>query len=155
MKNPWQVYTPLRKLKPFARRRKNRFYPKLQKALDTFTVVSFANREETYRKRFILIASKFSLLTFTSKRRSFQTYVTDIFLAQSWRDPRLRLPENMSEDYRILDVEWLHSIWRPDCFFKNAKSVTFHEMTIPNHYLWLYHDKTLLYMSKYRKMLSM
>lgn len=79
---------------------------------------------------------------------SFQTYVTDIFLAQSWRDPRLRLPENMSEEYRILDVEWLHSIWRPDCFFKNAKSVTFHEMTIPNHYLWLYHDKTLLYMSK-------
>lgn len=36
-----------------------------------------------------------------------------------------------------------------DCFFKNAKKVTFHEMTIPNHYLWLYHDKTLLYMSKY------
>lgn len=79
----------------------------------------------------------------------YQTYVTDIFLAQSWRDSRLRLPENMSEDYRILDVDWLHSIWRPDCFFKNAKSVTFHEMTIPNHYLWLYHDKTLLYMSKY------
>lgn len=78
-----------------------------------------------------------------------QTYVTDIFLAQSWRDPRLRLPENMSEEYRILDVEWLHNIWRPDCFFKNAKKVTFHEMSIPNHYLWLYHDKTLLYMSKY------
>lgn len=79
---------------------------------------------------------------------SLQTYVTDIFLAQSWRDPRLRLPENMSEEYRILDVDWLHSIWRPDCFFKNAKKVTFHEMSIPNHYLWLYHDKTLLYMSK-------
>lgn len=77
-----------------------------------------------------------------------QTYVTDIFLAQSWRDPRLRLPENMSEEYRILDVDWLHNIWRPDCFFKNAKKVTFHEMSIPNHYLWLYHDKTLLYMSK-------
>ena len=77
-----------------------------------------------------------------------QTYVADIFLAQSWRDARLRLPENMIEDYRILDVDWLHNIWRPDCFFKNAKKVTFHEMSIPNHYLWLYHDKTLLYMSK-------
>nr|CAD7432313.1 unnamed protein product [Timema monikensis] len=76
-----------------------------------------------------------------------ETYVADIFLAQSWRDPRLRLPEYMSQDYRILDVEWLHNIWRPDCFFKNAKKVTFHEMSIPNHYLWLYHDKTLLYMS--------
>lgn len=77
------------------------------------------------------------------------TYVTDIFLAQSWRDPRLRLPSNMREDYRILDVEWLHDIWRPDSFFKNAKKVTFHEMSIPNHYLWLYRDKTLLYMAKY------
>lgn len=82
------------------------------------------------------------------------TYVTDIFLAQSWRDPRLRLPENMSEEYRILDVDWLQSIWRPDCFFKNAKKVTFHEMSIPNHYLWLYHDKTLLYMSKLTLVLS-
>ena len=77
-----------------------------------------------------------------------QTYVADIFLAQSWRDPRLRLPEYMNEQYRILDVEWLQDIWRPDSFFKNAKKVTFHEMSIPNHYLWLYHDKTLLYMSK-------
>lgn len=85
---------------------------------------------------------------------SLETYVTDIFLAQSWRDPRLRLPENMSEEYRILDVDWLQSIWRPDCFFKNAKKVTFHEMSIPNHYLWLYHDKTLLYMSKLTLVLS-
>jgi hypothetical protein len=29
-----------------------------------------------------------------------QTYVADIFLAQSWRDHRLRLPEDMTEEYR-------------------------------------------------------
>lgn len=79
---------------------------------------------------------------------SLQTYVADIFLAQSWRDHRLRLPENMTEEYRILDVGWLQDIWRPDCFFKNAKKVTFHEMSVPNRYLWLYHDKTLIYMAK-------
>ena len=27
-------------------------------------------------------------------------------------------------DYRLLPVEWLHNIWRPDSFFKNAKQVT-------------------------------
>jgi hypothetical protein len=91
---------------------------------------------------------RFSVQTVTVLNTTSQTFVADIFLAQSWRDSRLRLPEYMSEDYRILDVEWLHNIWRPDCFFKNAKKVTFHEMSIPNHYLWLYHDKTLLYMSK-------
>ncbi|KAG5679501.1 hypothetical protein PVAND_009065 [Polypedilum vanderplanki] len=95
-----------------------------------------------------------TVLSIDSINEESMTYVTDIFLAQSWRDPRLRLPENMSEEYRILDVDWLHSIWRPDCFFKNAKKVTFHEMTIPNHYLWLYHDKTLLYMSKLTLVLS-
>ncbi|KAM7364432.1 histamine-gated chloride channel subunit 1 [Cochliomyia hominivorax] len=95
-----------------------------------------------------------TVLSLDSINEESMTYVTDIFLAQSWRDPRLRLPENMSEEYRILDVDWLHSIWRPDCFFKNAKKVTFHEMSIPNHYLWLYHDKTLLYMSKLTLVLS-
>ena len=78
-----------------------------------------------------------------------QTYTTDVFLGQSWRDHRLRLPDNMTSEYRILDVNWLNHIWRPDCFFKNAKRVTFHEMTVPNHYLWLYYDKTILYMTKY------
>ncbi|XP_050438203.1 glycine receptor subunit alpha-4-like isoform X2 [Adelges cooleyi] len=95
-----------------------------------------------------------TVLSLDSINEESMTYVADIFLAQSWRDPRLRMPENMSEEYRILDVDWLHQIWRPDCFFKNAKKVTFHEMSIPNHYLWLYHDKTLLYMSKLTLVLS-
>uniref|UniRef100_A0A8D8X3N6 Glycine receptor subunit alpha-4 n=2 Tax=Cacopsylla melanoneura TaxID=428564 RepID=A0A8D8X3N6_9HEMI len=95
-----------------------------------------------------------TVLSLDSINEESMTYVADIFLAQSWRDQRLRLPENMSEEYRILDVNWLQNIWRPDCFFKNAKKVTFHEMSIPNHYLWLYHDKTLLYMSKLTLVLS-
>ncbi|XP_071439382.1 glycine receptor subunit alpha-2-like isoform X1 [Hetaerina americana] len=95
-----------------------------------------------------------TVLSIDSINEESMTYVADIFLAQSWRDPRLRLPENMREEYRILDVGWLQDIWRPDCFFKNAKKVTFHEMSIPNHYLWLYHDKTLLYMSKLTLVLS-
>jgi hypothetical protein len=37
---------------------------------------------------------------------------------------------------------------------KNAKSVTFQTMTIPNHYMWLYKDKTILYMVKLTLRLS-
>ncbi|KOX73989.1 Glycine receptor subunit alpha-3, partial [Melipona quadrifasciata] len=74
------------------------------------------------------------------------TYAADIFFAQTWKDNRLRLPENMTSEYRLLEVDWLKNMWRPDSFFKNAKSVTFQTMTIPNHYLWLYKDKTILYM---------
>ncbi|XP_035217265.1 glycine receptor subunit alpha-4-like [Stegodyphus dumicola] len=82
------------------------------------------------------------------------TYAVDIFFAQSWKDHRLRLPENMTSDYKLLEVTWLKDIWRPDSFFKNAKSVTFQTMTIPNHYVWLYKDKTILYMVKLTLILS-
>ncbi|GFR11287.1 glycine receptor subunit alpha-3 [Trichonephila clavata] len=82
------------------------------------------------------------------------TYAADIFFAQSWKDHRLRLPENMSSEYRLLEVSWLQNIWRPDSFFKNAKAVTFQTMTIPNHYVWLYKDKTILYMVKLTLILS-
>ena len=78
----------------------------------------------------------------------FQTYAADVFFAQEWKDHRLKLPENMTREYRLLPVEWLSLIWRPDSFFKNAKKVTFQTMTIPNHYVWLYKDRTILYMVK-------
>jgi len=82
------------------------------------------------------------------------TYVADVFFAQTWKDHRLRLPENMTQEYRLLEVDWLKNMWRPDSFFKNAKSVTFQTMTIPNHYMWLYKDKTILYMVKLTLKLS-
>ncbi|CAM1326233.1 Hiscl2 (predicted) [Pycnogonum litorale] len=82
------------------------------------------------------------------------TYVADIFLAQTWQDYRLRLPDNMTEEYRILDIEWLKYIWSPDTFVKNAKQVTFHEMSVPNHYIWIYQNKNILYMAKMSLVLS-
>ncbi|XP_035709168.1 glycine receptor subunit alpha-2 [Folsomia candida] len=82
------------------------------------------------------------------------TYAADIFFAQKWRDNRLRLPGNMTTEYRLLEVDWLQKMWRPDSFFKNAKQVTFQTMTVPNHYLWLYKDKSILYMVKLTLTLS-
>ncbi|KOC68217.1 Glycine receptor subunit beta [Habropoda laboriosa] len=155
-----------------ARKRGYRFFPKIERESD---LEEYGRKEASLSLRDILPlnpkqydkhrAPKFlgqptivyfhvTVLSLDSINEESMTYVADIFLAQSWRDSRLRLPENMSEEYRILDVDWLHNIWRPDCFFKNAKKVTFHEMSIPNHYLWLYHDKTLLYMSKLTLVLS-
>ncbi|KAG8178587.1 hypothetical protein JTE90_021007 [Oedothorax gibbosus] len=82
------------------------------------------------------------------------TYAADIFFAQTWKDHRLRLPENMTSEYRLLEVQWLENMWRPDSYFKNAKSVTFQTMTIPNHYVWLYQNKDILYMVKLTLTLS-
>lgn len=55
---------------------------------------------------------------------------------------------------RLLEVDWLKHMWRPDSFFKNAKSVTFQTMTIPNHYVWLSKEKAILYMVKLTLRLS-
>ncbi|KAF2367264.1 Neurotransmitter-gated ion-channel [Trinorchestia longiramus] len=95
-----------------------------------------------------------TVMSLDSIDESSMTYAADIFFAQSWKDSRLRLPDNMTQLYRLLPVQWLKDIWRPDAFFKNAKAVTFQEMTIPNHYLWLYQDKTILYMVKLTLVLS-
>ncbi|XP_076313460.1 glycine receptor subunit alpha-2-like [Tachypleus tridentatus] len=95
-----------------------------------------------------------TVLSLDSIDEGSMTYVADIFMSQSWKDHRLRLPENMTMYYRLLPVSWLKQMWRPDSFFKNAKRVTFQEMTIPNHYIWLYNDKTILYMVKLTLLLS-
>ncbi|KAG8187404.1 hypothetical protein JTE90_009482 [Oedothorax gibbosus] len=89
-----------------------------------------------------------TVLSIDSIDEGSMTYVADIFMSQSWKDNRLQLPENMTSKYRLLPISWLKKMWRPDSFFKNAKRVTFQEMTIPNHYIWLYSDKTILYMVK-------
>jgi len=89
-----------------------------------------------------------TVMSLDSINEGSMTYAADIFFGQSWEDHRLKLPANMTGDYRLLPVEWLHNIWRPDSFFKNAKQVTFQRMTIPNHYIWLYNSKKIMYMVK-------
>ncbi|CAG0878850.1 unnamed protein product [Darwinula stevensoni] len=95
-----------------------------------------------------------TVMSLDSIDESSMTYAADVFFSQTWGDYRLRLPDNMTSTYRLLPVAWLKDIWRPDSFFKNAKQVTFQEMTIPNHYIWLYGDKSILYMVKLTLVLS-
>ncbi|XP_053211730.1 glycine receptor subunit alpha-1-like isoform X2 [Panonychus citri] len=99
----------------------------------------------------MMMRSNYSRIKFT------KTYVADIFISQSWKDHRLKIPDeltNTSSNYRLLPLKWLDYMWRPDSFFKNAKQVKFQEMTIPNHYIWLYSDKRILYMVKLTLLLS-
>lgn len=37
-----------------------------------------------------------------------QTYAADIFFAQTWKDNRLRLPENMTSEYRYVELSWFN-----------------------------------------------
>jgi len=101
-----------------------------------------------------VVYNHFTVMGLDSIDENSMTYMADVFYVQRWEDPRLNLPENMTAEYRLLDVEWLKSIWRPDSYFKNAKQVTFQTMTIPNHYVWLYKSRTILYVVKLTLTLS-
>lgn len=46
------------------------------------------------------------------------------------------------DDIISLKTKWFFSVLI-------AKQVTFQEMTVPNHYLWMYEDKKILYMVKW------
>jgi len=36
-----------------------------------------------------------------------KTYAADIFFAQTWKDHRLRLPENMTSEYRLVHIKYI------------------------------------------------
>lgn len=78
---------------------------------------------------------------------SWQTYSLDLVMTQSWEDHRLRSP-NVTCDAIFLDTEWLNEIWRPDTYFRNAKSSKFQTIPVPNHYLLLNRDGSLEYVMK-------
>ncbi|KAJ0171193.1 hypothetical protein K1T71_013392 [Dendrolimus kikuchii] len=95
-----------------------------------------------------------TVLGLDSFDESSMSYYADIYVAQTWNDYRLYWPKNMTLEYRFLPVDWLNHIWRPDCFFKNAQEVNLQTVTVPNHYVWLYKNKTILYMVKVTLQLS-
>lgn len=61
------------------------------------------------------------------------TYAADIFFAQTWKDHRLRLPENMTQEYRLIEVDWLKNMWRPDSWvFKKIEKTLLAQAFFPN-----------------------
>lgn len=84
----------------------------------------------------------FHFFTFSS-----QTFSVDIYFAQIWQDLRLDFPNNTDKN-RMYDVEWLNHFWRPDTYFRNAKSIQLQTLCVSNHYLELYENKTIKYTMK-------
>ena len=79
-----------------------------------------------FRNQPAIVFLHMTVLMLDSFDQNEMTFTTDMFLALTWRDHRLRLPKfEESDTYRILDVRWIKHIWRPDCIFKNAKEIDF------------------------------
>ena len=79
-----------------------------------------------FRNQPAIVFLHMTVLMLDSFDQNEMTFTTDMFLALTWRDHRLRLPKfEETDSYRILDVRWIKHIWRPDCIFKNAKEIDF------------------------------
>ncbi|CAL1290567.1 unnamed protein product [Larinioides sclopetarius] len=70
----------------------------------------------------------------------------DIYLRQSWVDPRLQLRKfGVNETITLNGEDLIDEIWTPDIFFRNLKSGNFHSMTVPNKLIKLSPDGRILF----------
>jgi len=68
-----------------------------------------------------------------------QDYALNLYLRQSWRDPRLEftLPKGMTEKVEQIKMDegkWTE-LWLPDTFFRNEKEASYHDVTVANRVL--------------------
>ena len=78
----------------------------------------------------------------------FQDYRLDIYLRQTWVDPRLTFERVGDTENVIVSAKDIVHIWKPDLFFPNEKSASFHDVTVPNKLMRIYHNGTVLYSSR-------
>ncbi|XP_008114540.1 glycine receptor subunit alpha-1 isoform X2 [Anolis sagrei] len=82
--------------------------------------------------------------SFGSIAETTMDYRVNIFLRQTWNDPRLAYHE-FPDDALDLDPSMLDSIWKPDLFFANEKGAHFHEITTDNKLLRISKNGNVLY----------
>ncbi|KAH6929620.1 hypothetical protein HPB50_003198 [Hyalomma asiaticum] len=82
-------------------------------------------------------------------------YDLDVYLQQSWYDPRLSLLRFGINETVMLSGEAITAlIWKPDLYFVNAKSATVHDVTAPNELVQITPGGYVLYGVRVRLKLS-
>ncbi|GIY51416.1 glycine receptor subunit alpha-3 [Caerostris extrusa] len=70
----------------------------------------------------------------------------DIYLRQSWIDPRLEFHQyGINDTVTLNGQDIIDKIWKPDIFFRNLKSGNFHSMTVPNKLIKLSPNGRILF----------
>ncbi|UYV81270.1 hypothetical protein LAZ67_20000607 [Cordylochernes scorpioides] len=71
----------------------------------------------------------------------------DIYLRQSWFDPRLNYSNlvDHAQQVTLNGQDVVTRIWTPDIFFRNVKSAAFHDVTVPNKLVRMQPNGTILF----------
>nr|XP_032804394.1 glycine receptor subunit alphaZ1-like [Petromyzon marinus] len=75
-------------------------------------------------------------------------YSINIFLRQTWNDPRiLNVLKSIEYNTDFLDLgnSFVDSVWKPDLFFENEKSAAFHTVTTDNKMLRVFRNGDVFY----------
>ncbi|XP_061415314.1 glycine receptor subunit alphaZ1-like [Lethenteron reissneri] len=75
-------------------------------------------------------------------------YSINIFLRQTWNDPRiLSVLKSIEYNTDFLDLgnSFVDSVWKPDLFFENEKSAAFHTVTTDNKMLRVFRNGDVFY----------
>ncbi|KAI0233031.1 Glycine receptor subunit alpha-3 [Lamellibrachia satsuma] len=75
-------------------------------------------------------------------------YQLDIYLRQTWVDPRLTFRRFGDSDHVLVSAKSMEHVWKPDLFFRNGKSASFHRVTAPNKLMRIYNNGTVLYSTR-------
>ncbi|KAL8566714.1 hypothetical protein ACOMHN_050362 [Nucella lapillus] len=86
------------------------------------------------------------LLSFNSVSETRMDYSVELFLTQEWIDERLHFA-NISSELKWLEVDskMMADVWVPDVYFRNEKSASFHDVTVPNKFMHLYPGGRVVY----------
>lgn len=88
------------------------------------------------------ITINFFVASFGSINELSMEYTVDMYLRQTWVDPRLK--HSYSKPL-VLPPKFIDKIWIADLFFSNEKSSYFHDVTVPNRYIRIASDGEVLY----------
>nr|KAG5711683.1 hypothetical protein BaRGS_016865 [Batillaria attramentaria] len=72
-------------------------------------------------------------------------YSVEMFLTQEWQDERLHFANLTDSKWLEVDSKLMNSVWVPDVYFRNEKSASFHDVTVPNKYMHLYPEGRVVY----------
>ncbi|CAI4224613.1 unnamed protein product [Auanema sp. JU1783] len=79
----------------------------------------------------------------SSFRAQTMDFQVDIYFQQKWEDNRLR--HNNTKRILVKDPKLFNLLWHPDIYFANARTASFHDITMPNFLVWIYPNGTVWY----------
>ncbi|KAH9496023.1 Glycine receptor subunit alpha-2 [Bulinus truncatus] len=88
---------------------------------------------------------KIHMLSFDSVSETTMDYSVEIYLTMRWLDRRLQFRELHHAPKLEVGYKLMPLVWVPDVYFKNAKKASFHNVTVPNRYIHIYPNGTVVY----------